>query len=79
MSLKRILALSLSLSLSLSNDLNSRETKSIIVNVIGDSGIDKLISLLRDQSAADLQRSAAILLASLAGNGTPVRARELGW
>jgi hypothetical protein len=48
----------------------SSETKSVIVNVIGDSGIDKLISLLRNQTAPEMQRSAAILLASLAGNGT---------
>jgi hypothetical protein len=42
--------------------------KSVLVNIIGDAGIDKLIVLLR-QSNPELQRATAILLASLAGSG----------
>ena len=40
----------------------------MLVNIIGDAGIDKLIVLLR-QSNPELQRATAILLASLAGSG----------
>ena len=46
-----------------------REAKSVLGNIVGDSGIDQLIRSLKSKKKEN-QRSAAILLASLVGNGT---------
>lgn len=45
------------------------DVKGAMVNIIGDSGIEKLLLLLKQSENLHLQKDTAILLASLAGSG----------
>ena len=46
------------------------DVKGVLLHIIGDSGIEKLIALLKQPENQNLQKDTAILLASLAGSGT---------
>lgn len=45
------------------------DIKGVLLNIIGDSGIAKLVNLLKQSGDVTLQKHTAILLASLAGSG----------